>query len=161
MRSLTRGPLGSKWSHCILRLDYQCAAPLNGELNLLLQKVREIQLSSVPLHPKLSRIKTKNEKENKIKFHSRDHILWSIMHKCNGNSIRPSTAHFALTKLVPLGEAGSRSVSHPASRLQSGDEQGMVQHQSNVLSTVQEQNWSPAGALLNGCTAFSGGGMCL
>lgn len=62
MKSLTRGPLGSKYSHCILKVEYKCAAPLLGEINLVLQKVLEIQLPGVPLHPKLSRIKTKNEK---------------------------------------------------------------------------------------------------
>jgi len=80
--------LGSKWNHSILRLEYKYAAPLNGEINLFLQKILEIQLPGVPLHPKLSGIKTKNEREEKIKFHSRDHTLWSIMHKCDGNSIR-------------------------------------------------------------------------
>lgn len=88
MRSLTRGLLGSKWSHCILRLKYKCAAPLNVEMNLFLQKVLEIQLPGVPLHPKLSRVKPKTEKEKKLKFYSRDHTQRSIMHKCYVNSIR-------------------------------------------------------------------------
>lgn len=62
LSSVSNEKLDQRSIGCILRLEYKCAAPLNGDINLFLQKVLEIQLPGMPLHLKLSRVKTKNEK---------------------------------------------------------------------------------------------------